>query len=111
MRTKATGILLAGLVLALAAAAGAVLRPAPLASETRWALVVNETSDTVFLTYTEIIDGMTVKSQGPVYAGRSKRLDAAAIQGEVCAWTQKEFKPTQKLACRELKPGETWIIH
>ncbi len=98
-------------LLVLAASLGSAIAPAASGAETRWALIVNQTNDTVIITYTEVVNGMVAKSQGPVYAGGSKRLDTSSLQGEVCAWAGKEFEPSKKIGCRTLNPGDTWIIH
>ncbi len=77
----------------------------------RPATVENQTSDVIMLTYQESDGAYTSKNQVPLYPGERKNLNANRIQGEVCAWSAKEYQPTEKVGCRTLRPGDFWVIH
>ena len=79
--------------------------------ETHWAYVENQTNDEFRLIYEETASGQKVKRQVPLYAGSTRRVDATALQGELCAWRLPEMKPAEKVGCRTLRPGDHWVIH
>lgn len=79
--------------------------------ETRWAYVENQTDDEFRLTYEVTVSGQKMKRQEPLWPGFTSKVDAAALQGEVCAWRLPELKPAEKVECRTLRPGDHWVIH
>lgn len=79
--------------------------------DSRPATVENQTSDVIILTYQESDGAYSSKNQVQLYPGERKRLNVSRIQGEVCAWGAKEYRPAEKIGCRTLRPGEYWVIH
>lgn len=102
---------LIALAAAIALVAALVSGPCVQAKDSRWAYVENQTSDTVTLAYEETREGYRAKSRTPVYPGQVIRLDAATIEGEICAWRAYLAKPAEKVACRTLNPGDRWVIY
>jgi len=100
-------------LLVLAFLMGLAVAPAAADQETRYAFVINQTNDIVVLRYDEIISGNKAMSAVQLYVGETKRLDAAKIEGDVCAWDAREgsMEPAKKLECRRLSPGDRWVIH
>jgi hypothetical protein len=100
-----TAVLSLLLLLGVAMAAGSA------AKETRWAYVENQTGDYIALRFTEVVPGGNKATTGiQVHPGETKRLDATAIDGEVCAWRAKELQPAEKIGCRTLRPGDRWVV-
>lgn len=79
--------------------------------ETRWAYVENQTDNEFRLNYEEMVSGQKYKRQTPLWPGWERRVDATALQSEVCAWRLPDNKPAEKVGCRTLRPGDHWVIH
>lgn len=90
-----------------------VLGDASQAQAPDYAFVENRTGETMVLVYNEIISGNEARTSVQIYPNQTKRLDPAAIDGEVCLWDAREgtLEPAEKVACRRLSPGETWVLN
>jgi hypothetical protein len=100
-------------LLILAFLLGLAVAPAAADQETRYAFVINQTSDILVLRYDETVSGNKAMSAVQIYAGETKRLDTTKIVSDVCAWDAREgsLEPAKKMECRRLSPGDRWVIH
>jgi len=104
--SKKTAWILAAVGLMLGLLAGFPV----LAGDGNEATIENRRDEIIVIKMTETLGEMPAETIMEVQPGQTISYETSDVDGEVCAYRGDELEQPEKLGCRTLEPGETWVI-